>query len=180
MEEIVHTAENARSDVFAGWMISLEHLQGVSFRTLEQDRLVEEMAKMVDALAPWKVFATHTFRWNASLSSAGRVYRRFMDRMLPSISFFYAVELHPGGHGGHIHALWDSLEAPRIATHKEWLKRYGGNRIEPVRSFDDVVQYCSKVAYLLKQDRCWWDYHLSRAQFAKVARPVVQPGGVLL
>jgi hypothetical protein len=169
MEEANQIAVAAdRSPVFAGWMGSLGNVKGISSRTLQQQQLVDGMVELVESLAEWKVFATHTFRWNASLRSAGRVYDRFMRRALPSISFFYAVESHPGGHGGHVHALWDSLEAPRIATHREWLKRYGGNRIEPVRGHDSVVGYCSKVCYLLKEERCWWDFHLSRSRYAAV------------
>jgi hypothetical protein len=53
-----------------------------------------------------------------------------------------AIEENPSRDGHHVHALWDSLDAPRKATHREWLKRYGRNRIEPVRGFSDVVNYC--------------------------------------
>lgn len=126
--------------------------------------LVGEMAAWVSHLAAWKVIAHHTFRWEASLWSADRVYRRFMDRTLPGISYFFACEENPGRDGFHVHALWDSPEAPRKATHREWLKRYGRNRIEPVRCFDDVVSYCSK--YVCKET-AWWDVHLSRRQWAK-------------
>jgi hypothetical protein len=136
------------------------------------ETLVGAMADWVSSLAPWKVFATHTFSYEASLGSARRVYERFMAQALPSISYFYAVELHPGGHGPHIHAMWDSLGAPRIATHREWLKRYGRNRIEPVRDFRDVVDYCAK--YVCKES-AWWDFHLSRARRAAVGREIFSP-----
>jgi len=61
----------------------------------------------------------------------------------------------------------DSLDAPRKATHREWLERYGRNRIEPVRGFNDVVNYCSK--YVVKE-RAWWSVHLSRARYAALAK----------
>ena len=122
--------------------------------------LVGEMAAWVNGLAPWSVIAHHTFSWEASLWSSRRVYERFMRQALPGLSYFYAVEQNPSRDGHHVHALWDSTEAPRKATHKEWLKRYGRNRIEPCRNFQDVVNYCSK--YVCKE-QAWWDVHLSRS-----------------
>jgi hypothetical protein len=130
----------------------------------QKNVLVAEMAGFVDSLAPWCVIAHHTFSWEASLWSCRRVYERFMKETLPSLSYFYAIEENPGRDGHHVHALWDSLGAPRKATHKEWLQRYGRNRIEPVRDFGDVVSYCSK--YVVKE-RTWWDFHLSRSQLVR-------------
>lgn len=122
------------------------------------------MAAFVNSLADWKVFATHTFSWEAGLWSARRVYERFMRETLPSVSYFYAVEQNPSRDGHHVHAIWDSSEAPRKATHKDWLKRYGRNRIEPVRGLQSVENYCAK--YVCK-DGAWWDFHLSRGALAK-------------
>lgn len=121
--------------------------------------LVPIMAGWVNQLANWKVFATHTFCWEASLWSARRVYERFMMQALPGLSYFYAIEQNPSRDGHHVHAIWDSAEAPRKATHKEWLKRYGRNRIEPVRGLQAVEDYCAK--YVCKEG-AWWDFHLSR------------------
>lgn len=127
--------------------------------------LVESMATWVSSLAKWRVFATHTFSYEASLWSARRVYERFMSSTLPGVSYFYAIEQNPSRDGFHVHAIWDSPEAPRKATHKEWLKRYGRNRIEPVRGFDDVVGYCAK--YVCK-DGAWWEFHLSRRVMGRI------------
>jgi hypothetical protein len=126
--------------------------------------IVPVMAAWVNGLADWKVFATHTFSWEASLWSARRVYERFMHQALPTVSYFYAVEQNPSRDGHHVHAIWDSSVAPRKATHKEWLKRYGRNRIEPVRGLTAVENYCAK--YVCK-DGVWWDFHLSHSQHAK-------------
>jgi hypothetical protein len=133
---------------------------------------VVEMAAWVNSLAPWSVFATHTFSYEASLWSARRVYERFMRKALPGVSYFYAIEENPSRDGHHVHAMWDSLGAPRKATHREWLQRYGRNRIEPVRDFADVVSYCSK--YVVK-DGAWWDFHLSRARRAAVGIEISSP-----
>lgn len=130
----------------------------------EQRVLPAAMASFVNSLAEWKVFATHTFAWEASLWSADRVYRRFMRDSLPSVSYFYALEQNPGRQGFHVHAIWDSAEAPRKATHKDWLRRYGRNRIEPIRGVASVEQYCAK--YVCKEG-AWWDVRLSRGALAK-------------
>jgi hypothetical protein len=131
--------------------------------------LVREMAEFVHDLSWWTVFSTMTFRWEASIPSATRVYQRFMKRAFPEVSYFAAIEENPGRDGHHIHALWDSCEAPRKAAHREWLKRYGRNRIEPCRGMRDVEGYCSK--YVCK-DRAWWWYQLSKQAWA--ACPLVR------
>jgi hypothetical protein len=131
------------------------------------------VAIWVDTLALWKVFATHTFSWEASLWSARRVYERFMCSALPTVSYFYAIEQNPSRDGHHVHAMWDSLQAPRKATHKEWLKRYGRNRIEPVRDFGDVVSYCAK--YVCKEG-VWWDFHLAHGVYERHLRQAAPAG----
>jgi hypothetical protein len=128
--------------------------------------LIGEMSQWVNSLASWSVIAHHTFSWEASLWSCRRVYERFMRESLPGLSFFYAIEQNPSRDGHHVHAMWDSLGAPRKATHREWLKRYGRNRIEPVRNFGDVVSYCAK--YVVKEGT-WWDFHLDRAAYDRAA-----------
>jgi|SRR6266568_1448748 len=139
--------------------------------------LVPAMASWVHSLAQWRVIGHYTFSWEASLWSARRVYERFMQGALPGVSYFYAIEENPSRCGHHIHALWDCHRAPRKATHREWLNRYGRNRIEPVRNFSDVVSYCSK--YVCKSG-AWWDVHLSRSRFFAVARPQPDKRGAAL
>jgi hypothetical protein len=141
-----------------------------------KQELVAEMARFVSSLAKWKVFATHTFSWEASLWSSRRVYERFMKDSLPSLSYFYAVEQNPSRDGFHVHAMWDSDLAPRKATHRDWLERYGRNRIEPVRDHQDVLDYCAK--YVCK-DGAWWDFRLSRGSLTSYLRchPGLSPKG---
>jgi len=92
-----------------------------------------------------------------------------MHQALPEVSYFSAIEQNPSRDGHHIHALWDSQEAPRKATHRSWLERYGRNRIEPCRGLGDVEGYCAK--YVCKEGAWWW-YQLSRK--AWVACPLVR------
>jgi hypothetical protein len=134
--------------------------------------LVEAMARFASSLAEWRVVAHHTFSWEASLWSARRVYERFMRETLPGVSYFYAIEENPSRDGHHVHAMWDSLEAPRKATHKQWLSRYGRNRIEPIRGYLGVVKYCSK--YVVKEG-AWWDFRLSRSRRAALGEENFSP-----
>jgi len=134
-------------------------------RMNDKETLVREMGGFVHQLAPWSVFSTFTFRWEASRSSSVRIYDKFMKQALPSVSYFAVVETNPSRDGNHIHALWDSLDAPRKASHRAWLERYGRNRIEPCRGLGDVESYCAK--YVCKDELAWWWYHLTRPAYAR-------------
>lgn len=109
-------------------------------------------------LAPWSVMAHQTFRWEASLESTQRCYEKFMRRVLPDVSYFYAIEQNPSRSGHHVHALWaDCTGVQRSAVWNDWHDRYGRARIEPVRGQIDVCDYCAK--YVCKE-RAWWNLKL--------------------
>lgn len=134
----------------------------------------EAMFRWVDSLAPWKVFATHTFLWKGgervrgvkdswetrpvSLMGASKIYERFMSKRCGQVTYFYAVEKNPGEPGHHIHALWADCEAvQRSIVWSRWKETYGRNRIEPVKSQEDVASYCSK--YVTKRG-AWWNFKI--------------------
>jgi hypothetical protein len=74
------------------------------------------------------------------------------------LSYFYAIEENPGEPGHHIHALFaDCVEIYRKEMWAAWLKRFGRNRVEPVKNLGDVVDYCSK--YVTKAG-AWWNVKL--------------------
>lgn len=124
-------------------------------RTFEENLSVLHMTDFVHNLAPWRVFATHTFTWEASFWSATKSYRRFMNRSCPAVSYFYALEKNKGRDGFHVHALWADCEGvQRSEIWKRWFATYGRNRIEPVRGISDVARYCTK--YVCKEG-VWWD-----------------------
>jgi hypothetical protein len=117
-----------------------------------------QMVQFVHGLAAWEVIAHLTFRWEVSLDSARRGYEKFMRKALPRISYFYAEEQNPSRDGYHVHALWaDCKSIYRKDVWAAWFERFGRARIEPVRSKDDVSQYCSK--YVTKQG-AWWNTSL--------------------
>jgi hypothetical protein len=125
---------------------------------ITKEGLNVETANWVDSLAPWSVIAHQTFIWEASLTSAQRCFERFMNRDLPEVSYFYAIEQNPSRDGHHVHALWADCEAvQRTLVWERWKARYGRNRIEPVKSKEDVVSYCAK--YVTKEG-AWWNVKL--------------------
>jgi hypothetical protein len=114
-----------------------------------------EMSCWVSNLANWEVIAHHTFEWEASIWSAQKSYERFMKRELHDVSYFYAIEQNPSRCGHHVHALWADCEGvQRSSIWDKWHEHYGRNRIEPVRSQNDVTDYCSK--YVTKEG-AWWN-----------------------
>ena len=116
------------------------------------------MSVWVNGLAKWEWIAHLTFRYEASLWSAQRQMEKFWVDVAEGLSWFYAIEQNPSRDGHHIHALIaNPRELRRRAIWKAWFERYGRNRIEPVRSLDDVSCYCAK--YVCKE-RAWWDVHL--------------------
>ncbi|SRR6266404_5552349 len=127
-----------------------------------------ELECFVAFMAPWEVFATHTFSRPRGLFEAGKIYEGFMDRVCPKVTHFYAVEKNPGGPGHHIHAMWaDCEEVCRKAVWKQWFHQLGRNRIEPIRSSGGVRNYC--VKYVLKEGALWW-FRINNPQLhAKVA-----------
>jgi hypothetical protein len=120
-----------------------------------EDRLV--MANFVEDLARWQVYFTGTFVFECRQDSARRCYEKFMERGLPSVTYFYALELN--GHGWHVHALWSGTDQVfRRDVWAKWFDRYGINRILPIRQRASdgftVAKYCAK--YLCKEG-AWWN-----------------------
>jgi len=123
-----------------------------------QVHLVAEMASWLGAMRPWQVISHLTFPWEASVWSAKRCYEKFMSKELRGTEFFYSPEPNPNREGFHIHALWYcSKEIERRLAWSQWFQRYGRARIEPVRSNEDVTNYCSK--YVVKEAE-WWGIKL--------------------
>jgi hypothetical protein len=131
-----------------------------------------QMADWVNWLAPWEVIAHLTWKdridahgvpYGISMDSARKAYERFMQRELPRVSYFYAIEPNPSRAGCHVHALWaDAKGVYRQEAWAAWFQRYGRARIEPVRSQSDVSDYCAKhlVASYTTKAPVWWNVKL--------------------
>lgn len=131
-----------------------------------------QRVRWVRELADWKVMATLTFRWESSVWSAMRAYKKFMAKRLPGVSYYAVTERNPSRDGYHLHALWaDCKTVSRKDQWAAWFEKFGRARIEPVRDENDVSGYASK--YLCKEDsfleivlRSHWRDKLSGKQFA--------------
>jgi hypothetical protein len=125
---------------------------------LQRNLAALQMAEWVHGLAPWECIAHLTFRWEASFDSGRRGFEKFMAQRFPWMSYFYALEQNPGRLGCHVHALWsDTRNVYCREAWASWFDRYGRNKIELVRSKDDVASYCAK--YVCKE-RAWWNVRL--------------------
>lgn len=117
-----------------------------------------QRVQWIESLAPWSVMFTGTFRWEASVWSAGRCFEKFMHKRLPGVSWFEAIERNPSRYGYHVHALWaDCKGVFRKEEWASWFKKYGRCKIELVRNKGDVSEYASK--YLSKPND-WWNVYL--------------------
>lgn len=75
---------------------------------LHLDKL--QRVRWIENLAPWRVMATFTFRWQAGIFSAQRCFEKTMRRRLPGVSYYEAIEANPGRDGYHVHSLWADCE----------------------------------------------------------------------
>lgn len=72
----------------------------------------------------------------------------WMRREFPGVPTFYAIGLHPGGHGAHCHGVM-RLGSRRISRRTIWesaFKRFGRSEFREPRVIGDVLGYCSKPA----------------------------------
>lgn len=120
-----------------------------------------ERVRWIEGLASWEIMATGTFRWQASLDSARRVFEKFMSRKYPHLSYFYALERNPGRDGFHVHSLWADCRGLycKEAWH-DWWVRYGRNLVDRIRNKRDSSEYAAK--YLCKENSgdYWWNVKL--------------------
>lgn len=147
-----------------------------------------QLATWVHGLAPWSVMSHFTWRpkefklrdggtksCGVSLDSARFYFERFMRNDYSRLSYFYAIEQNPGEPGHHIHALFaDDPNLYRKEMWAAWFKRFGRNKVEPVKCLGDVVDYCSK--YVTKEG-AWWNVCLQWHHRQKLAGATFNLGG---
>ena len=82
---------------------------------------------------------------------------------MPDCTWFYVTEKNPSRPGYHIHALISGAETyRRKAIWKKWFKRFGINKLEPVRSRKKVEDYTTKhCANYLTKGYGWYDFEIN-------------------
>jgi len=132
------------------------------------ERERDALYSFVRTMAPWELFFTGTFSKPCGLFEAGKIFEAFMDREVPRVSYFYAVEKNPGGLGHHIHGLlYGTKDLRRCVVWKKWFDRYGRNRLEPIRNHKSVTDYSTK--YVIKEGALWW-YRLNDPVLANMQK----------
>lgn len=112
-------------------------------RSVESERRI--VAEWVGGLADWDCFFTLTFRGEAwSGQHAQRAVVRWCNRSLRGRSVLHAEEVHPGGHGAHVHGLAATQGAWRKGLWQSWYARYGRAKFEPLKTIGGVAGYVSK------------------------------------
>ena len=104
---------------------------------------------------------------------AKKIFERYMKRELPSYSWFYVVEPNPTRAGNHVHALLIPGESQRVEIAKHgpsWWERYGWNKMERIKSRDDITAYCTKhvVRYLTK-GAGWYNIEINDSEIFHAA-----------
>jgi hypothetical protein len=136
---------------------------------------VGEFGEWVLQLAPWQAFGTFTFQFEMTTRGAANCFENQVARHLPGVRCFYSVEMHPGGHGGHVHALFANLgefesqlskkgqrvlvtEIRGVNFWKLWFDRYGRNSIELPRDVGACGRY---VASYMTKEAAHWNHNLT-------------------
>jgi len=108
-------------------------------------------------VAPWDTFGTYTYALERSVEGARRNYQWWHRKNFPAVPTFYAIEMHPGGHGAHIHALHRLGQSPRRhEVWASWWPRLGRARVSPIEKIGGCSGYCSKYAVKEAFKNGWW------------------------
>lgn len=106
--------------------------------------------------------------------NAKRYFERHMKKNYFDYSWFYCVEPNPNRSGHHLHALLIPPNGKKVSHEKmgkEWWSRYGWNKVEDIRSSNDVTKYCTKhvVRYLNKGDG-WYNIEINSTEIFHASR----------
>ena len=126
-----------------------KHESGVT----KDEHINFEFTNWLHDMAPWDLIFTGTFEWESSLQATRKAFQKFMSKNCPGVTYFFVSEKNPSRPGYHIHALLcNATGLYRKGVWALWKKKYGMNRLEPIRSRLDVEKYTTKhcVTYLTK------------------------------
>jgi hypothetical protein len=97
--------------------------------------------------------------------NAKRYFEAWMKKHYPDYSWFYCVEPNPSRDGHHLHALIMpplGVKCSHAQMGKAWWDRYGWNKVEDIRSPEDVTGYCTKhVVRYLNKGAGWYNIEIN-------------------
>lgn len=121
----------------------------------------------------WKGEDSNVRPKGTTQNSAKKIFERYMKKVLPEFSWFYVTEPNPGRAGNHLHSL---LIPPKgmgvdVATHgSAWWNDYGWNKLQPIRSRDDITRYCTKhVCFYLTKGAGWYNIEINDTEIFHAA-----------
>jgi hypothetical protein len=116
-----------------------------------------EFVNWVVQLAPWDAFCTFTFELSESVEGARRKFTRWINKNWQGVPVFYVIEIHPGGHGAHIHALMRLGNKRRKEVWRDWFNSFGQARLVPIESIGACAGYCAKYCIKTAFEKGWWN-----------------------
>lgn len=130
----------------------------------EAGALRSELAVWLQSLG-WDTFGTFTFRHSRTVDRAAQLFTSFLDTcsdsgVEPSVCC-WGAEPHPGGHGGHVHALikwdpWCSAGAEAIGTSVLWRAKFGRVTMARYCSGAGAAYYLTKYCVKERRDVGTW------------------------
>ena len=100
--------------------------------------------------------------------NARRYFEKHMRQHYPEWSWFYCTEPNKHRDGHHIHTLLippAGAEFSFAAMGKLWWDQYGYNKVEYIRSTQDVTGYCTKhVVRYLNKSAGWYNIEINDSE----------------
>jgi hypothetical protein len=152
-----------------------KHRQLMAMEEPERYETVMWVSQLADSLGGWKVAGDWTFgtgNWQGRRHGRRKdlrdallvvekrrrgfdpddsldLYRKFMHRVAPSVSWFAAVERNPDhgfyNEGNHLHSMLAGADdIYRRSLHDAWVSENGWCKVNPIRSRVEAENYCTK------------------------------------
>ena len=103
-----------------------------------------------------------------SQRNARRYFEKHMRQYYPDWSWFYVTEPNPHRDGHHIHVLLIPPTGAEFSFEKMgklWWGQYGFNKVEHIRSTQDVTGYCTKhVVRYLNKSAGWYNIEINDSE----------------
>jgi hypothetical protein len=133
--------------------------------TVTFDRMEQRMSQNYTKTGHWKGAPQQV---GISERNAKRYFESWMRKHYPEYSWFYCVEPNPGRDGHHLHALIIpplGVKCSHAQMGVAWWDRYGWNKVEDIKSNDDVTLYCTKhVVRYLNKGGGWYNLEINDSE----------------
>ena len=161
-KRVLTQAQRAFRDEIAKW---LNEYPWQKVWTVTFDRMEKRLAQNYTKNGHWK---GRPEQIGISEENAKRYFEKWMKKHYPEYSWFYCVEPNPNRDGHHLHALITpplGVQCSHAEMGKLWWERYGWNKVEDIRSKEDVSGYCTKhVVRYLNKGGGWYNLEINDSE----------------